>query len=259
MKSERVKFQNETGQKLSGRLEVPPGGKPVAFALFAHCFTCSKDYRSAVYTSRALAERGYAVLRFDFTGLGESEGEFADTSFFSNVGDLVAAANFLGRTYEEPRLLIGHSLGGSAVLQAAGKIPSAQAVATIAAPCSPKDLGRFAEGRRRELDEAGAIDVAIAGRPFKIGKEFFDALELTNMDKTIAGLKKALLVLHSPVDRTVAIKNAARIFEKAKHPKSFVALDGADHLLSNPDDARYAGEVIGAWAAKYVGAEFRGD
>jgi pimeloyl-ACP methyl ester carboxylesterase len=254
MKSERIEFQNEAGQKLSGRLELPPEDKPVAFALFAHCFTCSKDYKSAVFTSRALAGRGYAVLRFDFTGLGESEGEFADTSFFSNVDDLVAAANYLGRKHEEPALLVGHSLGGAAVLQAAGRIPAARAVATIASPCSPKNLGRFAEGRREELAAAGAIDVSIAGRSFKIGRQFFDDLELTRMDKTIAGLGKALLVLHSPADRTVSIENAARIFEKAKHPKSFVVLDGADHLLSNPDDARYAGEVIGAWANRYVGA-----
>jgi putative redox protein len=254
MKTERIVFQNENGQKLSGRLELPPQGDPAAFALFAHCFTCSKDYKSAVFTSRALTGRGYAVLRFDFTGLGESEGEFADTSFFSNVDDLVAAAKYLGAEHEEPKLLIGHSLGGAAVLQAAGRIPASKAVATIAAPCSPKNLSRFADGRQTELAAAGAIDVSIAGRSFKIGKRFFDDLEQTHMDKTIAGLGKALLVLHSPADRTVAIENAAHIFAKAKHPKSFVVLDGADHLLSNPDDARYAGDVIGAWADRYVGA-----
>jgi len=254
MKTERIEFRNEKDQTLSGRLELPPQGKPVAFALFAHCFTCSKDYKSAVFASRALADRGYAVLRFDFTGLGESEGEFADTSFFSNVEDLVAAAEYLGTNHEEPKLLIGHSLGGAAVLQAAGSIPSSKAVATIAAPCSPKNMRRFAEGRREELDDAGAIDVSIAGRPFKIGKRFFEDLERTNMDKTIADLNKPLLVLHSPVDPVVDIENAAHIFQKARHPKSFISLDGADHLLSHPADARYAGDVIGAWAEKYVGA-----
>jgi putative redox protein len=255
IQTEQVEFRNESGQKLSGRLELPPGNDPAAFALFAHCFTCSKDYRSAVYTSRALAEYGYAVLRFDFTGLGESEGDFADTSFFSNVDDLVAAAGFLGKKYQAPKLLIGHSLGGAAVLHAAGKIPASKAVATIAAPCSPKNLGRFADGRQEELNKTGAIDVSIAGRPFKIGKQFFDALETTNMDKTIAGLGRALLVLHSPADRVVGIDNAAHIFEKAGHPKSFVSLDGADHLLSKSEDARYAGEVIGAWAEKYISSE----
>jgi putative redox protein len=255
MTSERITFLNEAGQKLSGRLEMPPGDKPAAFALFAHCFTCSKDYKSAVFTSRALAGRGYGVLRFDFTGLGESEGEFADTSFFSNVDDLAAAAGFLEKNYEAPKLLIGHSLGGAAVLQAAESIPASRAVATIAAPCSPKNLGRFAEGRRKELAAAGTIEVSIAGRSFKIGRKFFDDLELTRMDKTIAGLGKALLVLHSPADRTVSLENAAHIFDKAKHPKSFVVLDGADHLLSNPDDARYAGEVIAAWADLYIGAD----
>jgi putative redox protein len=255
MSTDQVEFQNDAGQRLSGRLEKQQNEKPVAYVLFAHCFTCSKDYKSVIYTSRALAEHRYAVLRFDFTGLGESEGDFSHTSFFSNVEDLVSAARFLEKSYEAPRLLIGHSLGGAAVLQAAKKIPASRAIATIGAPCSPKNLARFAEGRREELETVGTIDVSIAGRMFKIGKQFFDALEMTRMEETIRNLGRALLVLHSPMDRVVSIDNAAHIFKAAKHPKSFVSLDRADHLLLNPEDARYAGDVIAAWAKKYIGSK----
>lgn len=253
MITDRVEFPNSTGQNLSGILEKPSGEAPVAFALFAHCFTCSKDYKSVFHSGRAMVERGYAVLRFDFTGLGESEGDFADTSFFSNVEDLISAADFLARNYEGPKLLVGHSLGGAAVLQAAGRIHSSTAVATIAAPSSPKNLVRLAGDRRVELERAGSIEVNVGARPFRIGKKFFDALELTSMDDTIRELGRALLVLHSPADKVVDIENAARIFERAQHPKSFVSLGAADHLLSNPKDGRYAGEVISAWAGRYVG------
>ena len=252
MPTERIEFRNAAGQMLSGRLELPENSKPVAFALFAHCFTCSKDYKSALYTSRSLAERGYAVLRFDFTGLGESEGDFARTSFFSNVEDLVTAAAFLGEQYQSPALLIGHSLGGAAVLQAAGDIASSRAVVTIGAPCSPRNLIRLAEGRQEELASAGKIEVAVGGRPFKIGRQFFEALEQTRMDETIQNLDRALLVLHSPLDKIVNIDNAAHIFEQARHPKSFVSLDTANHLLSDPADAKYTGRVIAGWAERYV-------
>jgi putative redox protein len=253
LKTERVEFVNAAGQVLSGRLEMPAGDRPAAYALFAHCFTCSKDYKAIAFISRTLAERGIAVLRFDFTGLGESEGDFTDTNFSSNVDDLVAASRFLEEDYEAPKLLVGHSLGGAAVLQAASRIPSTSAVVTIAAPCSPKHLERLVTDRREELLEKGEIQVSIAGRPFTIKKQFVDDLEALRMDETIRNLGAALLVLHSPMDRTVSLDNAAHIFETAKHPKSFVTLDGADHLLLNPVDARHAGEVIAAWAGKYLG------
>jgi uncharacterized OsmC-like protein/alpha/beta superfamily hydrolase len=254
VKTERVEFQNEEGQVLSGRLEMPVDEKPVAYALFAHCFTCSKDYKSVTYISRTLAERGIAVLRFDFTGLGESEGDFSDTNFSSNVDDLVAAARFLEEDYEAPALLMGHSFGGAAVLQAAARIPSSKAVVTIAAPCSPQHLEHLVTSRREELEKFGEIEVSVAGRPFRIKKQFVEDLETLRMDETIQNLGRALLVFHSPVDRVVSIDSAAHIFKTAKHPKSFVTLDKADHLLLDPEDARYAGNVIAAWAGKYIGA-----
>jgi putative redox protein len=253
VKSDRVEFQNEEGHTLSGRLEMPDGDGPAAYAMFAHCFTCSKDYKAITYVSRTLAEHGIGVLRFDFTGLGESEGDFTDTSFSSNVEDLLAAARFLDEDYEAPQLLVGHSLGGAAVLQAAARIPSSRAVATIAAPCSPKHLERLVTGRRAELEQKGEIEVSISGRPFRIKKRFVEDLEELRMDETIRRLGRALLVMHSPLDRTVSLENAEHIFETAQQPKSFVTLDEADHLLLNPADARYAGEVIAAWAGKYVG------
>jgi len=252
VKSHRVEFQNEDGHTLSGRLEMPDGDVAAAYAIFAHCFTCSKDYKAITYVSRTLAERGIAVLRFDFTGLGESEGDFTDTNFSSNVDDLVAAARFLDEDYAAPKLLVGHSLGGAAVLQAAARIPSSRAVATIAAPCSPRHLERLVTDRRAELEQRGEIEVSIAGRPFRIKKQFVEDMEELRMDETIRNLGRALLVMHSPLDRTVNIENAEHIFETAKHPKSFVALNEADHLLLNPVDARYAGEVIAAWALRYV-------
>lgn len=247
-----MEFQNEQGHTLSGRLEMPDGGEAAAFALFAHCFTCSKDYKAITYVSRTLAEGGIAVLRFDFTGLGESEGDFSDTSFSSNVDDLVAAARFLDEDYQAPRLLVGHSLGGAAVLQAASRIPSSKAVATIAAPCSPKHLERLVTGRRAELEEKGEIEVSISGRPFRIKKQFVEDLEALRMDETIRGLGRALLVAHSPADHVVSLENALHIFETAQQPKSFLSLADAHHLLLDPADARYAGEVVAAWAGPYL-------
>jgi pimeloyl-ACP methyl ester carboxylesterase len=253
LRSDKVEFQNDEGYTLSGRLEMPRDDAAAAYAIFAHCFTCSKDYKAITYVSRTLAGRGIGVLRFDFTGLGESEGSFADTTFSSNVEDLLAAARFLGEDYEAPKLLVGHSLGGAAVLQAAARIPSSKAVATIAAPCSLKHLERLVTGRRAELEKKGEIEVSISGRPFRIKKQFVEDLEEMRMDETIRGLGRALLVLHSPQDRTVSVENAVHIFETAKGSKSFVTLDGADHLLLDPVDARYAGEVIALWAGKHLG------
>ncbi|MGD8394333.1 MAG: alpha/beta fold hydrolase [Candidatus Eiseniibacteriota bacterium] len=252
MRHRRVSFTNANGERLVGRLELPLAGAPRAHALFAHCFTCNKNLRAIGNISRALTDQGFAVLRFDFTGLGESEGDFADTNFSSNVDDLVAAASHMEREHAAPQVLIGHSLGGAAVLQAASRIESVRAVATIAAPASPTYLRRHLASARQEIEAHGEAEVEIAGRPIRIKRQFLEDLEQHHMDSVIAELDAALLVLHSPVDDVVGIDNAARIFEKARHPKSFISLDTADHLLSRHEDSEYAGTTIGAWARRFV-------
>lgn len=251
MPSEKIRFSGSTGARLTARLDRPEGGT-AAWALFAHCFTCSKDLKAVVNLSRALNGAGLAVMRFDFTGLGESEGDFADTSFVSNVEDLVAAARFLETEHSAPQLLVGHSLGGAAVLQATVAIPSAVAVATIGAPADPSHVERLLTGSVEKIREEGEAEVVLAGRPFRIGRKFLDDLEETRQKERIRELGRALVIFHSPVDEVVGIDNAARIFEAAKHPKSFVSLDRADHLLTDPSDARYVGEVLAAWARKYI-------
>jgi len=253
MQSRRIRFPNSSGENLAARLDFPIDKTPVAFALFAHCFTCSKSLKAVGNIIRALNERGIAVLRFDFTGLGESEGEFADTNFSSNVEDLVSAADYLAGKYEAPKLLIGHSLGGAAVLKAASKIPSAAAVATLGAPSEPTHVKRLLSGAIEAIETTGEAEVTLAGRPFKIKKQFLDDLTASRMDDTIRSLGRALLVLHSPIDQIVGVDNAQRIFKAARHPKSFVSLDGADHLLGKEVDSCYAGDVIASWAAKYLG------
>lgn len=254
MHTRKIQFENDSGHKLSGLLDQPVDDEPIAYALFAHCFTCSKDYKGVARVSRALAAEGVAVLRFDFTGLGESEGDFADTTFSSNVSDLVAAADFLKREFEAPKILVGHSLGGAAVLQAAARIPSATAVATIASPSSTDHLAGLIRSSSAEIDRVGEAEVEIAGRPFRIRKEFLDDLSATNMRDAIAGLGRALMVFHSPRDTTVGIDHAMEIFQAARQPKSFISLDRADHLLSGADDARYVGSMIAAWARRFLGA-----
>ena len=251
--SRKVSFQGSQGAMLDARLELPLG-QPRGYALFAHCFTCSKETRAATYISMALAEQGFAVLRFDFTGLGGSEGDFANTNFSSNLGDLVMAADFLRREFTAPQLLVGHSLGGAAVLAAAGRIPEAKAVATIGAPADPAHVLHMFSDSRQKIEEAGEAEVKLGGRPFKIRKQFIDDLARHENRDAIAHLKKALLVFHAPLDATVSVDNAAQIFMAAKHPKSFVSLDNADHLLSRRDDALYCGHVLAAWAARYVDA-----
>jgi putative redox protein len=236
---------------LGARLDTPDDGEPSAYALFAHCFTCNKNYKGVAQISRSLAEAGIAVLRFDFTGLGESEGDFADTNFSSNVADLVAAAEFLGGEFEAPKILIGHSLGGAAVLQAAGRIHSCVAVATIAAPSETADLARRLSAANPTLEARGEAEINIAGRSFTIKQQLLDDLEGTRMQDTIRDLNRALLIIHSAQDQTVGIDNARQIFEVAEHPKSFISLDGADHLLSNPRDSLYVGSLIAVWAGRY--------
>ncbi len=252
MPSKKLHFENPEGDALAARLDLPDGESPCAFALFAHCFTCSKDLRAVGAISRALNHHGIAVLRFDFTGLGESEGDFADTNFTSNVDDLVVAADFLAENYEPPRILVGHSLGGAAVLQAAHRLDSVQAVSTIGAPYDPEHVTRHLEDAVEDIKAKGEARITLAGRTFTIRKQFLDDLAATRMEETIRTLDRALLIFHSPIDQTVGVENAGRIFQAAKHPKSFVSLDDAHHLLTDRADAEYVGVVLGAWAEKYV-------
>lgn len=251
MPTERFQFTAEGGHQLAAALELPDG-EPAAFALFAHCFTCGKDTLAAKRISVALAARGIAVLRFDFTGLGSSEGDFANSTFSSNVADLVHAADHLRATRKAPSILIGHSLGGAAILAAAGKIPEAKAVATIAAPSDPAHVTGLFKEHLDNIRTQGEVEVSLAGRPFRIKREFLDDVVEHRLMNDVTGLHKALLVMHSPVDDTVGIDNATKIFVAAKHPKSYVSLDQADHLLTKPADALYAADVIAAWASRYV-------
>jgi putative redox protein len=246
-----VSFPGAQGQALAGRL-VRPANEPRAWALFAHCFTCGKDLRGARRISESLAERGVAVLRFDFTGLGESEGDFADGTFSGDVADLVAAADWLRREHAAPRLLVGHSLGGAAALAAAPQIPETKALATIGAPADPAHVKHLLKDAEADLAAKGEAEVVLAGRRFTLRQGFVDDLTRQRLPEGLADLRRALLVLHAPLDQVVGVDNARRLFQAAKHPKSFVSLDGADHLLSRPADAHYAGDLIAAWASRYV-------
>jgi uncharacterized OsmC-like protein/pimeloyl-ACP methyl ester carboxylesterase len=253
MPTERFQFAGSDGQQLAAALDTPEG-QIRAYALFAHCFTCGKDVLAAKRIAVALATSGIAVLRFDFTGLGSSGGDFANSTFASNVADLVRAADHLRETRKAPAILIGHSLGGAAILAAAAQIPEAKAVVTIAAPSDPSHVtGLFAD-RIEEIRQQGKAEVSLAGRPFTIKREFLDDIAEHGLMAHISGLRKALLVMHAPTDATVGIENATRIFVAARHPKSFVSLAGADHLLSDRRDSSYVADVIGAWASRYLDA-----
>jgi putative redox protein len=252
MQFKKLTFTNKAGETLGGRLDLPVSGKPAAYALFAHCFTCTKDSRAAAYISRALTAENIAVFRFDFTGLGESSGDFARTTFSSNIADLVAAADFLKTTHAGPQILIGHSLGGAAVIRAAAQIHTARAVITIGAPSDPGHVMRHIQAQRSEIESRGEAVVDIAGRAFRIKKEFLHDLQENRITDAVRELNRALLVLHAPLDDTVGIDNAAAIFKEARHPKSFISLDNADHLLTRSEDARYAGSLIAAWADRYI-------
>ena len=251
MRTERLEFANAKGEKLAPLIDLPLG-IPNAFALFAHCFTCGKDNLAAKRISERLAICGIGVLRFDFTGLGTSEGKFADTRFSSNVDDLVAAADHLRKTYGTPAILIGHSLGGAAMLAAAHRIADARAIVTIAAPCDPAHVTGLFKKHVDKIRELGEVEVSLAGRPFRIKREFLDDIAEQQIRDCLANLRKALLVFHSPTDDIVGIENASHIFTAAKHPKSFVSLAGTDHLLSKRDDAVYVANVITAWAERYI-------
>ncbi len=251
MPTERITFAGHDGSQLAARLDLPDG--PVlATALFAHCFTCSKDIPAARRISARLAAMGIAVLRFDFTGLGHSGGEFANTTFTSNVEDLISAAQYLAGRNMAPALLIGHSLGGAAVLRARSGIPSVKAVVTLGAPADPGHVSHHFEDALPQIQRDGSADVTLGGRPFRIGKAFVDDISEAALAPAIADLKAALLILHAPLDETVSIDNASTIFLAAKHPKSFVTLDDADHLITRATDAEYAAEVIAAWVSRYV-------
>lgn len=253
MPSTRVEFTGATGHTLAARLDTPQTA-PVAYALFAHCFTCGKDIAAASRIGRALTDHGIAVLRFDFTGLGGSDGDFSNTSFSSNVGDLVAAADHMRAHFAAPQLLVGHSFGGAAVIAAAGSIGECRAVATIGAPSDPSHVAHLFEGHLDEIAADGEAEVRLAGRPFRIRKQLLDDVSAANLAEHLRRLDRALCVFHSPVDEVVAVSNAAEIFTTARHPKSFVSLDRADHLLRDPRDATYVAAVLAAWASRFLDA-----
>jgi len=248
----KVTFKNNTGYELSARLELPIDQHPIAYALFAHCFTCSKNVRAVRSISQCLTKKGIAVLRFDFAGLGDSEGDFSDTNFSSNVADLIAAANYLDENLVAPTILIGHSLGGAAVLAATGDIPSVKAVVTIGAPAEPAHVQHLVQSASQEIETNGKATVRIGQQSFNIKKQFLEDIQQTTLKNKINRLGKALLVLHAPQDRIVAIENAERIYVAARHPKSFISLDGADHLLTKKEDGHYVGEVIASWVKRYI-------
>jgi uncharacterized OsmC-like protein/fermentation-respiration switch protein FrsA (DUF1100 family) len=251
MPTERFQFTGEGGHQLAAALDLPEQ-EPLAYALFAHCFTCGKDVLAATRIATALAAKGIAVLRFDFTGIGSSEGDFANSTFSSNVADLVRAANHLRETRKAPTILIGHSLGGAAILASAGQIAEAKAVVTIAAPSDPEHVTGLFKEQIGDIRKQGKIEVSLAGRPFTITREFLDDIAEHGLMARVTTMRKAILVMHAPTDDTVSIDNATRIFLSAKHPKSFVSLAGADHLLSQRRDSTYVADVIAAWASRYI-------
>jgi esterase/lipase len=252
MSSKRVQFENSKGQLLAARVELPDKMAPHNFAIFAHCFTCSKNLSAVKAISRSLNNYGIGVLRFDFTGLGESEGAFEDTDFSSNIADLICASDFLTKEYMSPTILVGHSLGGAAVIFAAAQLNGIKAVATIGAPSSPAHVQNLFTHGRDEIEQQGSAQVSIGGRAFTVTKDFLDDIESKNMEKTVKSLRKPLLVIHSPQDTTVGIENAKEIYVAAHHPKSFVSIDGADHLLTKQKDAMYVGNLIAGWVERYL-------
>jgi putative redox protein len=252
MNLQKVIFENKEGQSLIGRLELPADQHPHNFALFAHCFTCNKNLSAIKNISKALTSNGFGVLRFDFTGLGESEGDFANTNFSGNIEDLIAAAGYLSENYEAPTLIIGHSLGGAAAIFAASKLDSIQAVATIGAPSSPEHVQHLLQNSVAKIQDSGKAVVSLSGRDFTIKKQFLDDLKHKKLADTLKSMRKSILIMHSPQDDTVHIKNAQEIYLAAHHPKSFISLDGADHLLMNKKDSMYVGDVISGWSKRYL-------
>lgn len=252
MKSKKIEFLNKDGKTLTGRLELPLDQHPHNFVIFAHCFTCSKNLTAVRNISRALSNKGFGVLRFDFTGLGESEGDFSDSNFSGNVGDLVQAAKYLEENYNSPSVLVGHSLGGAAVLFARQYLESVKAVVTIGSPANPEHVQHVLKEKIEMIENQGEATVDIGGRDFKIKKQFLDDIRSKDAEDVLLNLNAALLILHSPQDLIVGIKNAELLYRAAKHPKSFVTLDGADHLLSDKGDSHYTGDLIASWVSRYV-------
>lgn len=252
MKSKRITFSNEEGHQLSGRLDFPVLGAPKVYAIFAHCFTCSKNLFAVDHLSRSLTQEGIAVLRFDFTGLGQSGGDFADSNFSSNLSDLTCAYEYLEKEYRAPQILIGHSLGGAVVVHLGGKLEKVRAIVTVGAPSNPIHVKHLLAKGEEEIVSKGEAEVNIGGRPFNIKKQFLDDLHANDSHDPIRKLGKALLIMHSPQDTIVGLENATEIFTKAEHPKSFITIDGADHLLTDEKDARYVGTVAANWATRYI-------
>ena len=251
MKSSKLNIQNNKGLKLQAYLELPANQKPNYYAIFAHCFTCSSSLSAVKNISRALTNYGFGVVRFDFTGLGKSEGAFAESHFSANVDDLIAVSNYMSSNYDAPSILVGHSLGGAAVLSAASQLKNIKAVATIGAPATVGHVTHLFSHGIDAIKEKGEVEVNIGGRPFKINKDFVEDFDKTDLPSIVKKLRKPLLILHAPTDTVVGIKNAEQLYHHAHHPKSFVTLDDADHLLSNPKDSKYAGNVIGIWVQRY--------
>ncbi|PIA78458.1 osmotically inducible protein C [Gaetbulibacter sp. 4G1] len=251
MKSTKLNIENDKGLALQAYLELPANQKPNRYAIFAHCFTCTSSLSAVKNISRALTNYGFGVVRFDFTGLGKSEGEFAESHFSGNVGDLIAVNNFMGNNYKAPALLVGHSLGGAAVISAASKLENIKAVATIGAPATVSHVKHLFSHDIDSIREGELTEVNIGGRPFKINPEFVSDFDKTNLPSVVKNLRKPLLIMHSPTDAIVGIKNAEQLYHNAHHPKSFVTLDNADHLLTNSNDSNYVGNVIGTWVQRY--------
>ncbi|HYW34336.1 MAG TPA: alpha/beta fold hydrolase [Balneolaceae bacterium] len=252
MQSKNLTFEGALGDELSAKLDQPDESTPKAYVLFAHCFTGSKNMRAVRNIARGLTRKNFAVFRFDFTGLGESEGKFEETNFSSNVGDLIKASEYLRSEFQAPDILVGHSLGGAAVLQAAHRIKNSKAVATIAAPADPEHVEQNFVSKIDEIEQKGHAEVTLEGRTFNIKKQFLDDLERQHMDKRIRELDKALILFHSPTDNKVGVENAAHIFETARHPKSFVSLDEADHLITGEKYSLYIGKMLATWSSMYI-------
>ncbi len=255
MNPKKLTFSNQKGLTLSADLYLPLDQSPKFFAIFAHCFTCTKNFSAVTRISTALSQEGIAVLSFDFTGLGRSEGEFSEGSFSSNVSDLIDAADYLKENYEAPKMLVGHSLGGAAVLYAADKLKFVKAVVTIAAPAFPDHVKGLFKQDLEKIESSGSAEVSIGGRPFLVSKQFLDDLEQKPISGFLKKLKKSLLIMHSPQDDIVSIDHAAEIYNAAFHPKSFISLEGATHLVKDPKDSKYIGEVISSWSKRYVAVE----
>lgn len=252
MSSEKITFENSRGEKLAAKIEFPIDQKPHNFVVFAHCFTCNKNFKAVRYIIKSLTAEGFGVLSFDFTGLGESEGDFADTTFSSSVDDLICAVNFLKDNFEMPTMVVGHSLGGAAVILAASQFDEIKAVVTIGTPSSPQHVKHLLQNNIEEIKEKGVAKVSIGGRPFFVKKEFLDDIDNQDPLEIINKMRKSYLFLHSPQDQIVGIDNAAELYQAAHHPKSFISLDGADHLLTNEKDSCYVGDMIANWAKHYV-------